>query len=153
MGNINEYGLCNCDNNDSRNEESLKSNQNQEKMLCPFINTVIYQNYNLKNPDSNNNHSMNQIFDLKNNKNKHQNHDLNFEFHNSNSKNATNNKEPKKSSKKNILNISPNTPIDTPKNLNNFNLQEKIKNLNIEPTDIKNDGVIKEGNDEPVKMD
>ena len=53
MGNLDMENLCNCENNDSKIETSFKTNQNNDKMLCPFINTVIYQNYNIDNNNNN----------------------------------------------------------------------------------------------------
>ena len=42
MGNLEGENFCNCDNNDSKFETSFKTNQNSDKLLCPFINTIIY---------------------------------------------------------------------------------------------------------------
>ena len=55
MGNLDVENFCNCDNNDSKIETSFKTNQNNDKMLCPFINTIIYQNYNIDNGTKNKN--------------------------------------------------------------------------------------------------
>ena len=49
MGNLEFDNFCYCNNNDSKFETSFKTNPNSDKMLCPFINTVIYQNFNIEN--------------------------------------------------------------------------------------------------------
>lgn len=49
MGNLNGENICNCENNDSNIETSFKNNPSSDKYLCPFIKTIIYQNYNIDN--------------------------------------------------------------------------------------------------------
>jgi len=46
--------FCNCENNDSKMETSFRTSPNQnnqstDRILCPFVHTVIYQNYTIDN--------------------------------------------------------------------------------------------------------
>ena len=88
MGNLDLENFCNCENNDSKFETSFKTNQNSDKMLCPFINTVIYQNFNIENHKKNQNNSKNKTKELNFSKNKSKidlnNCEMNFEYHDTN---------------------------------------------------------------------
>ena len=75
MGN-NIENFCNCENNDSRFEASLRTapNQNSERFLCPFVQTVIYQNYNIDNKSHKGIRGKNKLKDKFD-------YEMNFEYH------------------------------------------------------------------------
>ena len=100
MGNLDMENCCNYENNDSKIETSFKTNQNKDKMLCPFINTVIYQNYNI---DNNNNNITNlqkkkKELNFSKKNSEFNNYDMNFEYHAKNSNKIKDSNKPKSQS-------------------------------------------------------
>ena len=95
MGNNGFDNFCNCENNDSKLEVSFRTSPNQnlqssDRFLCPFVHTVIYQNYTIDNNQNNNNN--NAINNQKNKRQKNKNnklndkndsnpYEMNFEYH------------------------------------------------------------------------
>jgi hypothetical protein len=103
MGNLDMENCCNYENSDSKIETSFKTNQNKDKMLCPFINTVIYQNYNI---DNNNNNITNlqkkkKELNFSKKNSEFNNYDMNFEYHANNSNKL---KDPNKPKNQSIFN-------------------------------------------------
>ena len=158
--------FCNCENNDSRFEASFRTspNQNSDRLLCPFINTVIYQNYTIDNNNNTNNISKNRRNKNKNNKEKidMNNYEMNFEFHSTKNWNDLNtvkhrnrgifnlnpvqddDNEEKKSNKSN-QNLYNNEIIDNEiikeNNDNEDNIIEKEENNEIKDINMKNDNI------------
>ena len=121
MGNMDSETFCNCDANDSKCETNFKNNQNQnnDNLLCPFINTIIYQNFNIDNAKKNEN-----VINKRNSKFNFNDYEMNFEYHSSNSiklKNDNKTKLPNKG----IFNLNPviktNTNNNDSFNYNNEN--------------------------------
>ena len=82
MGNNGLDTFCNCENNDSKYEASFRTSPNQnlpssDRFLCPFVHTVIYQNYTIDNNQMNNN---NQNNTLKNKRPKNKNNKINNKY-------------------------------------------------------------------------
>ena len=112
MGNLDLDNFCNCENNDSKIETSFKANQTGDKMLCPFVNTIIYQNFNIENGQKNKNTPKlkNKELNFSKNKSKFDLNDceMNFEYHTTKPnkiKDSTKLKMPNKS----IFNLNPDT--------------------------------------------
>ena len=132
MGNLELNNFCDCDNNDSKFETSFKANQNKDKMLCPFINTVIYQNFNIENGKKNQNNSKTKLKEANFSKNKSK-YDLtdcemNFEYHTTKPNIA---KDANKTQKvnKSIFNLNPN--VDNEKNsLNDIEINNANNDYN-----------------------
>ena len=142
MGNFDSNTFCDCENpNDSKYEASFKTNQNSDKMVCPFINTTIYQNFNIDNNGNkkkNNNNSKTQLKEVNFSKNKSKfdpnNCEMNFEYHTSKS-NLLKDGNKLKNKNKSFFNLNPNTNYD--KNSlndidinNNNNINDNINNNN-----------------------
>lgn len=176
MGN-NANGFCNCENNDSKFETSFRTspnqnnnNQSSERMLCPFIHTVIYQNYTIDNNNNNINATKNKRQRNKNNnekkytRNDNNIYEMNFEYHSIKSnKNSLKNKnkglfnlnpinddiiEDKKSSKSNQINVIYNQEIidnhsnnEQNENENYDNNKEKEENTEIKNINTKSDHI------------
>ena len=104
MGNNGFENFCNCENNESKLEASFRTSPNQnnpssDRILCPFVHTVIYQNYTLDNKKNKK---------LKNKNNKKfitNNYEMNFEYH-STQKNSGRNLNKYKNGK-GIFNLNP----------------------------------------------
>ena len=123
MGNDGIENFCNCENNDSRFEASLRTapNQNSDQLLCPFINTVIYQNYNIDNKSQKNIRPKNKL-------KKKYDYEMNFEYHTSKKyEKDTNNT--LKSGTKSIFNLNPKYDNNND-NFNNINNNNDINNFN-----------------------
>ena len=124
MGNIEIDNFCDCDNNDSKFETSFKTNQNSDKMLCPFINTVIYQNFNIENGKNKQNNQKTKLKELNFSKNKSKfdpnDCEMNFEYHTS--KPILKDKNNSQNKVKSIFNLNQN--INNDKNsLNEFEMK------------------------------
>ena len=107
MGNTETF--CNCENNDSKFEQSFRTgpnqnNQSSDRILCPFVHTVIYQNYTLENNNSKNKRTKNKknkginIFD-------NNNYEMNFECRSE--KKLGNDTNTLKNHNKGIFNLNP----------------------------------------------
>ena len=142
MGNLEGENFCNCDNNDSKFETSFKTNQNSDKLLCPFINTIIYQNYNIESGKKNKNNNLKKKKELNLTKNKSffdvNNCEMNFEYH-TDKPNLSQDPNASKSKLQNkgIFNLNPNNNIENDKNSfnnfeinNNYNFNENNNNNN-----------------------
>ena len=136
MGNIDSEHFCSCDNSDSRFETSFKGNHTND-MLCPFIKTVIYQNYNIDNSKTSKNTSKKKGKEtIKKNKAKNNfiDYEMNFEYHTSKIntlKDSNKTRIPNKS----FFNLHPSTNTNYDKN--SFN-NDKILNNKKEENEIKN---------------
>ena len=125
MGNLDMDNFCNCENNDSKFETSFKTNQNSDKLLCPFINTIIYQNYNIENGKKNKTNNPKKKKDLNFSKKQSKfdldNVEMNFEYHTDKVSKLNDSNKPKNQSKS-IFNLNPITNNDNEKySLNNNN--------------------------------
>ena len=152
MGNLDLDNFCNCENNDSKFETSFKTNQTGDKMLCPFVNTIIYQNFNIENGQKNKNTPKlkNKELNFSKNKSKFDPNDceMNFEYHTTKPnklKDSTKLKMPNKS----FFNLNPDTNYDknlfSDKNINNINNNEEGENKNKIIT-LENDNYIEDNN-------
>ena len=131
MGNLDMENLCNCENNDSKIETSFKTNQNNDKMLCPFINTVIYQNYNIDNNNNNKTNLQKKKKELNFSKQNaaFNNYDNNFEYNVNNSNKL---KDSNKLKNQNIFNFNNNND-----DLNNDNKYGEFMKKNKKETEEK----------------
>ena len=135
MGNLDLDNFCNCENNDSKNEASFKTNQTGDKMLCPFVNTIIYQNFNIETAQKTKNTPKLKNKELNFSKNKPKfdpnECEMNFEYHTTKQnilKDANKPKIPNKS----IFNLNPDTNNDKTSfnDNNNINFNNNINNNN-----------------------
>ena len=127
MGNLDMENFCNCENNDSKIETSFKANQNNDKMLCPFINTVIYQNYNIDNNNNNKTNPQKRKKELNFSKKNSDlyNYDMNFQYHANNSNKI---KDSNKLKSQSIFNFNNNNNNDELNNDNKYGeFMEKIQ--------------------------
>ena len=130
MGNLDINNICQCEKDDSNIETNFKT-QNNDKMLCPFVRTIIYQNYNIENGNQNNTNMPKKKKELNFSKNKSNfdinNYDMNFEYHStiSNKLKYTNKS---KSQNNGIFNLNPN--INENKNSFSNNIKNDNKDFN-----------------------
>ena len=132
MGYINVQNFCDCDYNDSKIETSFKSNQNSDKIFCPFI------NYNYEKEENNEN-------ELKHNKKKSIfdfNDDMNFEYHTT-KPNALKDTNRSNIPNKSFFNLNSNREIYDINILNNINNNNSnISNNNNEDENINDKNII-----------
>ena len=97
--------FCNCENNDSKMETSFRTSPNQnnqstDRILCPFVHTVIYQNYTIDNKKNKRPKTKNNKKFLTND------YEMNFEYH-STKKNGESDINKYKNGNKGIFNLTP----------------------------------------------
>lgn len=130
MGNLDINNICQCEKDDSNIETNFKT-QNNDKMLCPFVRTIIYQNYNIENGNQNNTNMPKKKKELNFSKNKSNfdinNYDMNFEYHSTIS-NKLKNTNKSKSKNNGIFNLNPN--INENKNSFSNNIKNDNKDFN-----------------------
>jgi len=147
MGNTETF--CNCENNDSKFEQSFRTgpnqnNQSSDRILCPFVHTVIYQNYTLENNNSKNKRTKNKknkginIFD-------NNNYEMNFECRSE--KKLGNDTNTLKNHNKGIFNLNPiidNYSQEKRSNNNSFQDNNKYNDKNDNNEIIDNNSINEE---------
>ena len=151
MGTIGSEPFCNCDSNDSRFETSFKAKQNND-MLCPFINTIVYQNYNIDNSRISkkaSNKKSKEVVKKKKAKYDLNNYEMNFEYHTNNS-NKLKDENKAKIQKKNFFNLNPKTNNDKNSLYNNNNNNNTNNSINNNNSNNTNKNIINKSKDEII---
>ena len=143
MGNLDLDNFCNCENNDSKIETSFKTNQTGDKMLCPFVKTIIYQNFNIETAQKIKNTPKLKNKELNFSKNKPKfdpnECEMNFEYHTTKPNKLKDSNKPKIPNKS-IFNLNPDTNNDKASfnDNNNINYDNNINDNNEQDDENKN---------------
>ena len=159
MGNLDLENFCNCESNDSKFEASFKTNktnQTGDKMLCPFVNTIIFQNFNIENNKKNKDNQKIKNKELNFSKNKKidlNDCEMNFEYHTT-KQNILKDSNKSKIPNKSIFNLNPeanNDKYSYNDNNNNNNNEEEEEENNNKVITLENQNYIENNNSRNIE--